>query len=327
MIRAIARAALWLGLAYIKDSSRMDHKSFLASLSAEQCRELTETSDLRGLTQLVLHLGAILVVAGLITARVPFWQVLMLPHGILLVFLFTLLHESSHQTPFRSRWLNLAAAHISGFLILLPPRWFRYFHFAHHRFTQIQGKDPELAVPKPESWGAYILHVSGIPVWISHFSTLMSNAAGRCEDTFVPVGKRSAIRDEARLMIAAYLALFLGSVALGSPLLIYVWLIPLLLGQPFLRLYLLAEHGNCAFVANMLENSRTTYTNALVRALAWNMPYHAEHHSYPGVPFHKLPDLHRLAEQHLRVTETGYARFHLRHAPHMNRAEDSAPAE
>jgi fatty acid desaturase len=111
------------------------------------------------------------------------------------------------------------------------------------------------------------------------------------------------VRNEAWAMITVYLILLAGCIALGSTALLFIWLIPMALGQPFLRLYLLAEHGRCAHVANMLENSRTTYTNRLVRRLAWNMPYHAEHHSYPSVPFHKLPDLHRLAAEHLRVTE------------------------
>lgn len=302
----------------------MDHREFLASLSIDQRRELTRKSDFRGLAHLALHFGMIGLTAALIIARVPFWPVLMLVQGILLVFLFTLLHEASHETPFRSRWLNTAAAHVSGYLILLPPRWFRYFHFAHHRHTQIPGKDPELAEPKPETWAQYIRHVSGIPVWISHIGTLVHNAAGRCDDEFVPVGKRPAMRDEARIMLAVYLALALGSIVLNTPVLVFVWLIPLLIGQPFLRLYLLAEHGRCAYVANMLENSRTTFTNAVVRALAWNMPYHAEHHAYPTVPFHKLPDLHKLTAQHLVVTENGYGRFHARYAPHINGVADAA---
>jgi len=302
----------------------MDHKSFLASLTAAQCMELTEKSDARGLTRLALHLGAIGVIATLIVARVPFWPLLMLPQGILLVFLFTLLHEASHATPFRTPWLNAAAAQFSGFVIFLPPRWFRYFHFSHHRFTQIPGKDPELAEPKPETWGQYLVYVSGVPVWIDHAGTIIRNAAGRCEDSFVPRGKRGMVRNEALLTVAAYLALLLGSIALNNSVLIYVWLIPMALGQPFLRLYLLAEHGRCAHVANMLENSRTTLTNALVRALAWNMPYHAEHHAYPTVPFHKLPDLHKLAAEHLLVTEPGYASFHARYAPAINGGAEAA---
>ncbi|MDP2122538.1 MAG: fatty acid desaturase [Hoeflea sp.] len=295
----------------------MDHRGFLASLSPAQCRALTETSDARGLAQLAVHLGAIGLLGGLMVARVPFWPVLMLPQGILLVFLFTLLHEASHATPFRSRWLNAAAAHLSGFVIGLPPRWFRYFHFAHHRFTQVPGKDPELDAPKPETWGQYLVHVSGGPVWASHVRTLIRNAAGRCEDAYVPAARRGAVRREAQVMLGLYLVLLAGSLALATPVLLFVWLIPMMLGQPFLRLYLLAEHGRCPHVADMLENSRTTLTNALVRRLAWNMPYHAEHHSYPTVPFHRLPELHRLAAAHLKVTETGYARFHARYAPEM----------
>jgi fatty acid desaturase len=313
-----ARAGLWLDLTFPETPTAMDHKQFLASLTPAQCRELTETSDAPGLAQLALHLGAILLLGGLIVARVPFWPVLMLPQGILLVFLFTLLHEACHSTPFRTRWLNVAAAHLGGYVIFLPPRWFRYFHFAHHRFTQVPGKDPELASPKPDTWGQYLFYVTGIPVWIDHFGTIIRHAAGRCRDDFVPQGKRAMVRNEAWAMITVYLILPAGSIALGSTALLFIWLIPMALGQPFLRLYLLAEHGRCAHVANMLENSRTTYTNRLVRRLAWNMPYHAEHHSYPSVPFHKLPDLHRLAAEHLRVTEKGYTGFHARYAPAIN---------
>lgn len=67
-------------------------------------------------------------------------------------------------------------------------------------------------------------------------------------------------------------------------------------------------------VADMFANSRTTFTTAAVRWIAWNMPYHAEHHAFPAVPFHRLPQLHRLTRPHLKTTETGYARFAARYA-------------
>ena len=59
----------------------------------------------------------------------------------------------------------------------------------------------------------------------------------------------------------------------------------------------------------MLENTRTTFTTALVRLIAWNMPFHAEHHAYPAVPFHKLPRFHEFVRQHLRTTERGYVQL------------------
>ena len=109
-------------------------------------------------------------------------------------------------------------------------------------------------------------------------------------------------------MYLAIYALMLASLVV-SPLACWLWVLPALLGQPFLRLYLLAEHGRCPPVANMLENSRTTFTNRAVRFLAWNMPYHAEHHAYPAVPFHQLPAFHARARAHLRTTSESYAAF------------------
>ena len=79
------------------------------------------------------------------------------------------------------------------------------------------------------------------------------------------------------------------------------------LGQPALRLYLLAEHTGCPAVPDMLANSRTVLTNTVIRWLAWNMPYHAEHHAYPWLPFHALPAVHESLRGHLRVTAPGYA--------------------
>merc|ERR1712093_552631 len=38
--------------------------------------------------------------------------------------------------------------------------------------------------------------------------------------------------------------------------------------------------------------ARTTATWALYAKLAWNMPYHIEHHSWPNCPFHKLKEVH-----------------------------------
>ena len=75
-----------------------------------------------------------------------------------------------------------------------------------------------------------------------------------------------------------------------------------------LRLYLLAEHGGCDLSDNMLENSRTTYTTPWLNFLAWNMPYHAEHHFLASVPFHALPALHAYTGQHVKHKGDGYYR-------------------
>lgn len=290
--------------------TRLDHRSLIRALSPKQRIALTRKSDLRGLAHLAAHWGLILLLGWLILERVPAWPLLMVVQGILIVFLFTLLHETSHRTAFETVWLNKAVAAVCSILIALPPEWFRYFHFEHHRHTQDPEKDPELAAPQPDTLWGYALHVSGLPVWRSHARTLLRNALGRCRDSFVPRSGRDKVRNEAQAMLLAYALLAALSFALGSAQLFSVWLLPVLLGQPFLRLYLMAEHGRCPPVANMFENSRTTFTNWLTRKIAWNMPYHAEHHAFPAVPFHRLPEWHELTRRHLHQTEAGYARFH-----------------
>ena len=288
----------------------MDHREIVSSLSQAERDHLTAKSDLPGLPLLAFHLGSILLLGALIAFQVPFWPWLMIPQGIAIVFLFTLLHETIHQTAFRTASLNEVVARIASFMLALPADWFRYFHFAHHRFTQDPEKDPELAFAKPATLGEYIRHISGLPVWWGHAKTLAVNAAGHCRDSFVPPKGHGKVRNEARVMIALYAVVIALSVYFQNPVLLFAWILPALIGQPFLRLYLLAEHGRCPYVANMLENSRTTLTNYLMRKLAWNMPYHAEHHAYPGVPFHRLPAFHALIEDELRQVEKGYVRFH-----------------
>ena len=270
---------------------------------------LIARSDGPGLLRFAFHAGAILTLGTLIALRVPLWFVLLPVQGILIIFLFTAMHECIHDTAFKSSFLNTAVSFLCGFVIIIPPIWFRYFHFAHHRHTHEPGLDPELQSPKPQNVFAYVKHVSGFPVWASNIRALITNALGRNADAFVPPRGKARVTLEARVMLAVYTSIAIASVNWGSTLLIWTWIVPALLGQPFLRLFLLAEHTACPHVENMFENTRTTFTTRLVRLIAWNMPYHAEHHALPTVPFHKLPELHAAVRDHLKMTSDGYAQF------------------
>lgn len=288
----------------------LDHKQALAAIAPEAHAKLLEKSNARGLLHLAGHAGAILALALAIAWKVPLWPLLMLPLGILIVFLFTTLHKSIHETAFETPALNRAVAAVSGFLVFVPPLWFRYFHFAHHRHTHDMDHDPELEGGKPATVSAYLLYLSGFTVWRGNLTVMVRNTRGRADYSYVPQARRSGLVREARIILALYALLTVLSLALGWSLLLWVWIVPVLIGQPFLRAYLLAEHTRCPHVANMLENTRTTFTWPVIRFIAWNMPYHAEHHALPTVPFWKLPALHARLKSHLQQTENGYLRFH-----------------
>lgn len=292
----------------------MDHKAFLTSLTVDQRQDLLAKSDRAGLLHLAVHWGAILLVGTLIASKVPFWGALIPVQGILIIFNFTLLHECTHLTPFKTPWINTLVGRISGVLVGLPFLWFRYFHLAHHKYTNDPAHDPELVgLQKPNTWPQYMWHVSGLPVWWSQIRGLFVLAMGRNADGFLPRSAVNKARTESILIVLFYVVMVFYS-CVFSTILIMTWILPVFLGQPFLRLYLLAEHGRCPAVVDMFENSRTTYTNRVMRFIAWNMPYHAEHHTYPNVPFHRLPALNQLVSEHLKTTENGYAKFHKSYA-------------
>lgn len=207
---------------------------------------------------------------------------------------------------------------------MLPPQYFRLFHFAHHRYTQDPARDPELASPGPATVGEYLWRVSGLPYWWDRLTVTLGHAlTGRAREPFVLPEKAAGVVREARILWLVYLAALVASAYWQRTELLLLWLLPAVLGQPFLRLFLLAEHTGCPYTDNMLENTRTTHTNALLRGLAWRMPYHAEHHSFPSVPFHALPRLHQLIGARVRVTAPGYLAVH-RELTHRLRAQ-SAP--
>jgi fatty acid desaturase len=288
------------------------HREAINALSDDELTRLKETRDSPGLVHLAGHVALLVATATavLLAPNWPLWLAAATAHGIVLIFLFTLEHEAIHATAFRSAWLNRAVAEAAGFLVVVPPRWFRYFHFAHHRHTQDVARDPELETPKPSGWWSYVRHLSGLPYWKAQVSTIFGNALGRGIGSYVPASARRRIVTEARACLAAYAGFAALCIVTGWTWPVELWLVPLLLGQPFLRAYLLAEHGACPLVADMLMNTRTTFTNRLVRFLAWNMPYHTAHHVLPVVPFHRLGALTALLERRLATTADGYLDAH-----------------
>jgi len=284
-----------------------------ARLPREMIRRLSRRSDARGALQLGTHLGLLVATGWLVWAsRGHPWLVpVLVLHGIVLVFLFCALHESIHRTAFASRPLNDAVAWVCGALLILPPNYFRLFHFAHHRYTQDRARDPELALPAPATRAAYWWRVSGLPYWRERLQTSLRLAlTGRVTEPFVPPERAAEVIREARILWGCYLGIAAVSLYLQRADVLLYWIVPALLGQPFLRLFLLAEHSGCAFDDDMLANTRTTYTNAAVLLLTWRMPYHAEHHSFPSVPFHRLARVSAMLPSEPRVTAPGYLALH-----------------
>jgi fatty acid desaturase len=108
------------------------------------------------------------------------------------------------------------------------------------------------------------------------------------------------------LQLLVYSVGIISEIAFGQSWFILGWLLPLIVSQPILRAILLSEHGGCSHDNNPFTNTRSTLTLPLIRFLMWNMPYHAEHHFCPSIPFHALAKAHEQLKPYLIHIDPGY---------------------
>ncbi|HLG81725.1 MAG TPA: fatty acid desaturase [Bradyrhizobium sp.] len=282
-------------------------------LAPEQLRELSARSDFQGAVRSISHYGAVVAVGvsiWLVSSRHgAFWALpLMALQGYFVAFLFMAVHETAHKTAFASRTLNLVVGNLSAFLILLPYEYYCLFHWDHHRYTQDPDKDPELIVgPKPASDTQLAIAYTGLRQVAGRVLLMLRHAVtGQVTVPWVPDNKRAIVVREARLYAGCYALLLAGSLALRTPILLWVWIVPLLAGQLILRPYLYAEHTGCDEARSAFLSTRTTATGALMKWFAWNMPYHVEHHAYPSVPFHALPRLNAIVDDRIKFRGRSY---------------------
>lgn len=278
-------------------------------LEIADVRSLSGRSDAQGLARFATHL---LVMAGtglLVWLARGQWYFLvpaMIAHGFTIVTMFAPMHECVHRTAFATRSLNEIFGWVAGLLSFYNFTYYRYYHTWHHRYTQDAERDPELMTPKPRSVFEYAVEISGITFWWNRPLLFLRLATGRTERyPFVPADARRRIAVSAAAQLAIYVA-GLVAAGLGYPAAVIYWFLPAVLAQPLLRAILIAEHTGCSQDENGLTNTRTTMASWPVRLLMWNMPFHAEHHLYPSIPFFCLPRAHHQLKERLAHIAPSY---------------------
>lgn len=307
-----------------RTAQEIDYRSLLKAMSLGEKRRFMRRTNYHAALNLSGHLCLIgLCAFGQYHSAGLLSGLFIVMQGIGMCFLFCAMHEASHNTAFRTKWLNQMVTYGVGFLLFMGPRWFRYFHGSHHRHTQDPLHDPELSTPKPDNLKSYLIHLSGVMIWWGSARALITNAVRPANDSYIPPSGALLIAREARIMLVCYGVVIGGLLYFAPSFLWYFWLLPLLCGQPFLRLFLMAEHADCPYEANMLVNSRTIYTNRFILFLSWQMSYHSAHHSLPVVPFHKLAAFHQAIRAHVGHESHGYSAFHRQMIGGFDKSKDA----
>ena len=285
-------------------------------ISTERLAELSTRRNWPGLVQLAGHFGAIAATSwGLSVNWGSWWSMpLFILQGILLNYLYAPTHECDHLSAFKSRWLNIWVARLCGFVIFNPSDHHRWTHFVHHRNTQDWQKDTELERPEIRSAGQYLLALSGFPLIRSKLKRIWCHAFISADEWYLTPSQQQDVKQAARWHVTGY------AVALGSALVLQSWWVLVFWWGPFFLMrwsYMLqglGEHTGLTHQPHTLWNTRTFSTNWFMRWVNWNMTYHCVHHTFPGVPFYRLPTLHREVEQQLgyALPSTSYTKLHWR---------------
>jgi fatty acid desaturase len=272
---------------------------FKPTVARKRLKELMRRDDRPALRDTAIWLGAMV---GCASAGAALWgspaaAPFLLAHGVLYGSGGdSRWHECGHGTPFRTPWMNAVVYQLGSFMMMRDPTVWRWSHTRHHTDTLIVGRDPEIVAMRPARLARILANFFGLVDVPLAFRDMVIHASGRLHDeerTFIPESERPKVARNARIWLGVYAAVGATAAATGS------WLPVVIVGGPrvygtFMHVvYGLTQHaGMGEDVTDHRLNTRTVRMNRINRFLYWNMNYHVEHHLFPMVPYHRLPELH-----------------------------------
>ncbi|MBO6884935.1 MAG: fatty acid desaturase family protein [Marivita sp.] len=277
----------------------------------KQMKELMQRSDQPAIRDTVMLFACMIVFAAIGIALWPSWwsAPFWLAYGVLYgSAMDSRWHECSHGTAFKTRRYNDWLYQIASFCMVRNPVSWRWSHARHHTDTIIVGRDPEIVAMRPPALFRIALNFLGILDAYDGWTRMLFNASGRIhpeEASYIPEQEQPKVIRIARIWVAIYAATIALAFAMGSILPLMVIGLPRLYGAWHHVLTGVMQHAGLADnVTDHRLNSRTVYINPVSRFIYWNMNYHVEHHMFPMVPYHRLPDLHDAIKHDLPAANT-----------------------
>lgn len=291
----------------------------------EEIRMLTERSDLSGFASIAFTWSVIVATLALLAwastqplaLAIPLFIVGFTILGGRHLALAILMHEASHGTLFKTRWLNDTFAD----WVCAKPIWndvqkYKVHHFMHHSKTGQDG-DTDLSLvaglpcTRASLWRKFARDLSGytglkfllgrtlmdagVIQWtVSNDIRKLPQEGRRWHDylrDLIANGWRTGLVH----VVLFGLAWTSGHAWLyGAFVLSYITPFPLIL-----RIRSMAEHACTEKSTDMFRNTRSTRAGLLARMTVapHRVNYHIEHHVMASVPFRKLPLMHQMLRE------------------------------
>jgi fatty acid desaturase len=273
---------------------------YKTSIPRARMKELMQRSDGPATRDTILWIGG-LIVCGALGAYfwgtwwcVPFFAI----YGVLYGSGGdSRWHECGHGTAFKTQWKNEAVYQLACFFMVRNPVVWRWSHSRHHTDTIIVGRDPEIITMRPPEVAKVMLNFFGIIDTPQALVDMLRLASGKLTDgekDFIPPSEWPKAIRIARIWTAIYAVVIIAAVWMRSILPLMLVGLPRFYGAWHHVLTGLTQHiGLAEDVLDHRLNCRTMYINPFSRFVYWNMNYHVEHHMFPMVPYHRLPELHK----------------------------------
>ena len=213
-------------------------------------------------------------------------------------------HECVHRGLFRHRWINDVAGLLMGVVMGVPYAGYRRYHLHHHAHTHAaDDTEPALVLTSVGHWAGYMF-LAAHGQRLSSLAALPSVVRSR-NRTSVVLGWASIGCVAAMVGLGAWAAVF------HTRLFLLLWLLPWILGAPFMAYITLADHYACAWGPDeAVRTTRSTDAGWFSRFVAWDGNFHAEHHLSAGVPTASLAAMHEQLAPYLAHRQASYLGFH-----------------
>jgi fatty acid desaturase len=201
-----------------------------------------------------------------------------------------LAHEAAHKLLFTNKTANDRVGRwLLAYPVFVPLEPYRRSHFAHHK-DEFGPNEPDMGlyVGYPISRASLRRKLTRDAIGISGWKNLKPLLKATMSPTARPVALR---------ILGTQAVLLLAATAVGRPELYFgLWLLPWLTSWRVVnRLRAIAEHGG---MERSDDRRRTTHHVeqswlSRVTIVPFNTGWHLAHHVDMGVPWRRLPDLHR----------------------------------
>jgi fatty acid desaturase len=293
------------------------HAWWSPKLERARVQQLLRRRDLPGIAFLAVWLVALAVTTWTLALAWGSWCMapVLVVHGAVLSFAYAISHEAAHGTAFRSLWLNECVFYLTSFIFGEEPMYRRYSHGRHHAATWYPGFDSQMPYRNPITLRAYVRETLALQALLAGVAQMFRHARGHLtpdEREFVPVAKVSRLVWGARCFLIGYGTVFGIALVTRSAFLPVAFFGARLAGGWIVQLFINSQHMCMSeAVPDHRYSTRSLECALPIRMLYWNMNFHVEHHLYPGVPFHALPEVNRLVMRELPQPTRGAVRANL----------------